>query len=130
MLGKKSGDALMIRQLICIGCPLGCNLTVSIEEGSIRQVTGNHCPRGADYAHSECLHPKRMVTSTVPVSNGQWETLPVKTREEVPKDKVLACVACLQGVRVQAPVRMGEVVLTNAAGTGVDFIAARHVEVK
>jgi CxxC motif-containing protein len=117
----------MIKQLICIRCPIGCALEATIESGVISKVTGNSCPRGADYAQSECLNPQRMVTSVVPVSNGQWEMLPVKSRSEVPKNKVQECVACLRGISVAAPIRTGQVILTNAAGTGVDFIATRTV---
>jgi CxxC motif-containing protein len=117
----------MIKQLICIRCPMGCALQASIEDGAMVSVSGNTCPRGADYAAGECLSPKRMVTSVTPVNNGQWEMLPLKSSREVPKDKVRECVDCLRGLSVQAPVRIGQVVLANAAGTGADFIAARSV---
>jgi CxxC motif-containing protein len=117
----------MIKQLICIRCPLGCALRANIEDGVIISVSGNTCPRGADYAASECLNPKRMITSAIPVSNGQWEMLPLKSSCEVPKDKVQECVRCLRGLNVRAPVRAGQVILANVAGTGADFIATRSV---
>jgi CxxC motif-containing protein len=71
-----------------------------------------------------------MVTSVVPVNNGQWEMLPVKSSCEVPKDKVRECVDCLRGLSVRAPVRGGQVILADVAGTGADFIAARAIGVK
>ena len=33
------------RELTCIGCPLGCALTVTLEHGAVVSVAGNTCPR-------------------------------------------------------------------------------------
>ena len=35
------------RELICIGCPMGCPLTVTLDGGAVVTVQGNTCPRGA-----------------------------------------------------------------------------------
>ena len=34
------------RNLICIGCPMGCELNVEIEGKQVVSVTGNTCKRG------------------------------------------------------------------------------------
>ena len=43
------------RNLTCIGCPMGCPLTVKIENGTVLSVEGNTCKRGAIYGKKEVL---------------------------------------------------------------------------
>ncbi len=116
------------RELTCIGCPLGCPVTVSMEGGQVLKVEGNTCRRGDDYARKEVTNPTRIVTSTVTVEGGKDVTVPVKTRTDVPKGKIFDCIKALKGVAVKAPVRIGDVIVANAADTGVDFIATGNVE--
>lgn len=116
-----------IRKLTCIGCPMGCELTVEMENGEVISVTGNTCKRGAVYAEKEVTAPTRIVTSTIRVSGGTFAMLPVKTAADIPKDKIFDCVKALKGVNVSAPVAIGDVVLENAGDTGVPFIATRDV---
>lgn len=115
------------RELICIGCPLGCPLTVEMEENEITGVSGNTCPRGDAYARKEVTNPTRIVTSTVAVKGGAARLVSVKTREDIPKDRIFDCVKALKEVQVEAPVRIGDVILENAAGTGVDVVATKAV---
>lgn len=118
------------RELICIGCPLGCPLTVTMEAGEVVSVEGNTCKRGDVYARKEVTNPTRIVTSTVMVEGGSDVTVSVKTQSDVPKGKIFECVKSLKGVVMTAPVHIGDVVVANAAGTGVDFIATSNVEAK
>lgn len=117
-------------RLICIGCPMGCPLEATLEGGEVKSVKGNTCPRGDAYARKEVTHPTRIVTSTVRVygSVSGARMLPCKTRTDIPKDKIFDVVRALKGVAVAAPVRAGDVVLENAAGTGVDVIATASAE--
>ena len=116
-----------VRELICIGCPLGCPLTVKMDGDQI-EVSGNTCKRGDDYARKEVTNPTRIVTSTVKVSNGTADMVSVKTKEDVPKEKIFDCMRALKDVTVQAPVHIGDVVLKNVAGTGVDMVATKNVD--
>ena len=111
----------------CIGCPLGCPLTVTIEKNEVTNVSGNTCPKGAAYAKKEVTNPTRIVTSTVRVSGGSCPMVNVKTAADIPKDKIFACIKELEEIVVPAPVRIGDVILKDVAGTGVDVIAARNV---
>ncbi|MBP3428704.1 MAG: DUF1667 domain-containing protein [Clostridia bacterium] len=113
--------------LICIGCPLGCPLTVEMEGNEVKTVTGNTCPRGAAYAKKELTNPTRIVTSTVRVVGGKLAMVSVKTKSDIPKDKIFDCVKALKNVEMIAPVKIGDVVLENVAGTGVDVIATKNV---
>ncbi len=116
------------KKLICIGCPLGCRLIVELENGEIISVTGNTCKRGDDYARKEVTGPTRIVTTTVKVAGGKSSMVSVKTRFDIPKDKVFDCIRALKEVVVQAPVSIGDVVLENVAETGVDIVATKTVE--
>lgn len=116
--------------LTCIGCPMGCELTVEMENGKAVSVAGYTCKRGKIYAEKEVTHPTRIVTTTVRVSGGVLPVVPVKTREDIPKDKMFECVRELGKLTVEAPVTIGQTILADAAGTGIAVIATRTVEKK
>ena len=118
------------RDLICIGCPLGCPLTVTIENGEVTSVTGNTCPKGDAYARKEVTNPTRIVTSTVRVEQGVAPMVSCKTASDIPKGKIFEVANALKDVVATAPVTIGDVLLANAAGTGVDIIATKNVEAK
>ena len=118
------------RELTCIGCPMGCPLTVEIENNEVKSVTGNTCKRGEDYAKKEVTNPTRIVTSSVVVKGGVLAAVSVKTKEDIPKGKIFDCVKALKEVEVKAPVYIGDVVLADVAGTGVDVIATKHVDAR
>lgn len=117
-----------IRNLTCISCPMGCPITVEMEGEEIISVTGNTCKRGDVYARKEVTNPTRIVTSTVKVRGGAADMVSVKTKEDIPKGKIFECVRALKGVEIEAPVHIGDVVVQNAAGTGVDIVATKNVE--
>lgn len=118
------------RDLTCIGCPLGCSLTVTIDNGTVTAVAGNTCPKGDAYARKEVTNPTRIVTSTVRVTGGESAMVNVKTASDIPKDKIFACIDAIRDIVVPAPVKIGDVILKNAAQTGVDIIAARNIPEK
>ena len=113
----------MTQELTCIGCPLGCALTITDD----LTVTGHQCNRGQKYAVEEVTNPTRNVTTSVFVTGGDYDMLSVKTLRPVPKDAVLACVRAIRAITVAAPVAEGAVVLANVADTGVDVVATRTV---
>ena len=97
------------RELICIGCPMGCPLTVTLDGGAV--VTA----------------PTRIVTTTVRVTGGTLPAVSCKTRSDIPKEKIFDVVRALKSVVVPAPVHIGQVLLPDAAGTGVDVVATKDV---
>lgn len=115
------------RELICIGCPLGCLVTVMMNQGKVTDITGYTCKRGEDYARKEVLNPTRIVTSVVYIDSLTEKMLPVKSAQDVPKEKIFDVMEELRSVRMKAPVRMGDTVLENVAQTGVTVIAAKEI---
>ena len=114
-----------MKELICIVCPKGCHLKVDEENGY--SVTGNACPRGAEYGKKELTAPTRVITSTVKVSGGLYARCPVKTAAPIPKGLIFEAMKLLDNVELQAPVRVGDVVIEDICGTGIPFIAARNL---
>lgn len=108
----------MNRKLTCILCPRGCTLEVSGQPEDL-SVSGNSCPKGKDYAISECLHPTRTVTALVRIANRENTMVSVKTEAPVPKEHMMDVMDALREVRLDAPVTIGTVVLDNLFGTRV-----------
>ena len=116
------------RELICIGCPLGCMLTVEIDNGEVVNVTGNTCPRGKTYAEKEVTNPTRIVTSSVKVTGGDRPTVSCKTKSDIPKSKIFDVARALKDVEAVAPVSIGDVLVEDVAGTGVQIVATSHAD--
>ncbi|MCD8175642.1 MAG: DUF1667 domain-containing protein [Phascolarctobacterium sp.] len=112
----------------CIMCPMGCEMTVTIEKGTVISVNGNTCPRGDKYARDEITAPKRMLTSTVSIEGGMLPLLPVVSADVLPKERILNCALYLRKVRVKAPVKMGDVIVKDILGLGVNIVASRDME--
>lgn len=115
------------KHLTCINCPLGCQLTVSLEDGRVTSVSGNTCPRGDDYGRKEVTHPTRIVCSSVRVTGGDMDMVSVKTANDVPKEKIFDICWAMRDVQVTAPVHIGDVILPDVCGTGVNLVATREI---
>lgn len=118
----------MERDLICINCPMGCNLHVVMEGDEVVSVTGNTCPRGKKYAISEVTHPTRMITSILPVEGGHIAMVSCKTAQPVDKEKIFDVMEALQNIIIQAPVAIGDVLVENPADCGTNIIATKAVQ--
>lgn len=107
---------------------MGCAIHVEIENGQIVSVTGNTCPRGAEYAKSEATAPVRTVTSTVHAKGGVRPVVAGKTVPDVPKGKIFAVMDAVRTMEVKAPVHIGDVLCENIAGTGSNLVAAADLD--
>ena len=112
-------------KMICINCPRGCEMDV-VETPDGVKVTGNACPRGEAYGKSELINPTRMVTGLVRVA-GMRKPLPVKTKTAVPKAKINDVLFALSQTTVQLPVKIGDVIIPDVSGTGVDVVATANL---
>ena len=120
-----------MRKLICISCPIGCDLTVTGEENddtSAVKVEGNKCPRGIDYALAEITAPARIVTATVAVDSPDNPRLPVKTAAPFPKEDIPRLLDMLYGIVISDPVQRGDVILVNPLDTHIDVVATGRTE--
>ena len=115
------------KKITCIVCPIGCKILVKIEDGKCRSIQGNECKRGEEYAINEVLNPKRILTTSVLVEYGVWPLVSIKTSEPVPKEKLFHVLQEVKKTVVRAPVISGQIILKNAANTGVDIVATKTV---
>ena len=112
---------------LCTGCPLGCRLEVDAVDDDVVEVRGFRCRRGERYGRQEHLDPRRPLSTTIWIEGAAIRRVPVRTVEPIPRDQVPAVVAALQGLRIAAPARRGEVVVADVLGTGVDVIVTRDL---
>lgn len=118
-----------LQEFICINCPLGCSLKVETEGKKVVRVSGNTCRRGEAYAREEITNPTRTITSTAALKGGEQAVIPVKTKKPVPKDKIAACMEAIKTITVEAPVHIGDILMENVAGTGVEVVATKEIRV-
>lgn len=90
-------------------------------------VSGNECKRGEAYATTELTCPTRTLTSSIFIDDGDCPLLSVKTKEAIPKEKLLEALELLRNVRAKAPVNIGDVIIPNIVDTNVDLVATRRV---
>ena len=107
---------------------MGCAIHAVIEDGELKEIEGEACRRGIDWVRQELSDPRRMLTTTVQVEGGVLPLVPVRSRDALPKDKILPVAALLRHVVLQAPVKEGQIVVADVLGTGVDIIASRDLD--
>ena len=112
------------RELTCIVCPRGCALSVELDGDKVVSVSGNICKRGATYAEAECIAPVRTVTTTVRCESGR--VVSVKTSAPVPKKAVFDVMAEINKTVAPNGIKIGDVVIKNVAGTGIDILATSN----
>lgn len=115
------------RELTCIGCPMGCAIEVQLDNGEIKDISGYTCLRGEKYAREEVTDPRRIVTSTAIIDGGKLSRVSVKTESDIPKKKIFDVMKDINEIKAVAPVKVGDVLLEDVAGTGVQVIATRNV---
>ena len=114
-------------EMICITCPMGCTVEVTHEGQTVLSVDGNTCKRGEEYVKRELVDPRRMVATTVRVKDGVHPLVPVYTETAFPKPRIFELLDELRKVEIDAPVKMGQVVLENALDTEIDVLASREM---
>ena len=114
-------------ELTCINCPMGCRITVALEGNEILSVTGNTCKRGEVYARNEVTSPVRIVTTTIKVKDGVADRVSCKTKAPVPKSKIFEVMAAIDKAECTAPVKIGDVLIEDCAGTGIPVVATKAV---
>ena len=115
------------KNLVCIVCPQGCNIEIEMDGMGIERITGYKCRRGQEYARQECINPVRTITTTVRLVNGKLHVAPVKSDRPIPKKLMCDCVREINKCSLQAPVKIGDVVIENVLGTGANIVVTSNV---
>ncbi|MBQ7595329.1 MAG: DUF1667 domain-containing protein [Clostridia bacterium] len=119
---------MITKEITCTVCPRGCTVTVTGEGSQIESVTGYGCKRGETYAAAEFTNPVRLLTSTMKVSGSESELLPVRSAKPVPKSMLFDCMEVIKNNAVALPVKLGDVLIADICGSGVDIIASKSME--
>jgi len=114
-------------RVVCVQCPVGCKIKFELSNGRIVKVEGNKCPRGLSYLEDELREPKRVVPTSVKVVGGNYPLVSVKTSAPIPKKYIPQLMEKLKKIKINAPVKAGDVIVKNIFDTGVDVVATRTV---
>lgn len=114
--------------MCCTTCPSGCALVVTVDGDQVVKVEGNTCKRGIKFAEKELVAPERMLTSTVLIRlNDTVHLVPVKSKEPMPREKMLDAMTVIKETTLDHPVKMGDVIIPNVVDCGVDIVACKTV---
>jgi CxxC motif-containing protein len=118
------------KKIRCIVCPEGCSMQAEYETDSkkIFSLSGQNCKRGIKFAEAEITNPLRMLTTTISIDSRISQRLPVRSNVPAPKEKIASMVKAVKQIRAKAPIKMGEIIMANILGTGVDIISSATVE--
>jgi CxxC motif-containing protein len=119
-----------VKKFLCVSCPVGCPLTVTLEDGAILSIEGNTCPLGEKYARNEVINPVRTFTSTVRVDGGSLPVCPVRSRTPLPLSRIFDVAREVARLSVSPPVEVGQTLIENVCGTGSDIVASRPMPKK
>ncbi len=112
----------MLRNMICVACPVGCRLSVEYEGAEVLSVEGNTCKRGIEYAKTEIINPTRTLTTTARLNGGRLPVIPVKSERPIPKKIMADCMKIINTLSLDAPVKMGQPVIFNILDSGINII--------
>jgi CxxC motif-containing protein/NADPH-dependent 2,4-dienoyl-CoA reductase/sulfur reductase-like enzyme len=115
-----------VTELICIVCPKGCHLQV--DPNNNFSVTGNSCERGEAYGKKELTNPTRVITSTAIIKGSNYPRVSVKTDRDIPKEKIFEAMTLLDGLTLNAPAKIGDVVVEDILGTEAKWIATKNLQ--
>ena len=116
----------MEKKMVCVVCPMGCRLKV-LANGADLEVSGNKCKKGLAYANDEINNPTRMVCTTVKIRGGIHNVIPVKTDRAIPEKYKLDVVKAVSDIELSSPVKMGDIIISDLFGTGVNLVAERDM---
>jgi CxxC motif-containing protein len=115
------------KEIICVGCPKGCRMKVEARGDRIENIEGFSCEKGKSYAQKEFENPTRILPTTVKVYGGDFPLVSVKTEKAIPRDRLLSAMEVIAEVEVKAPIELGDIVVKDILGTGVNVVATRRI---
>ncbi len=117
------------KQFTCINCPIGCPLQLQHEDKEIVEISGYECNRGAKYAQQEFTDPRRGLSTTVAISGARWGRLPVRVTGAILKNRVMEAARKIHELRIEAPVRLGQVLIEDFLGEkDIHVVACRSMD--
>lgn len=115
------------KHFTCVICPIGCEIDVEVENGSIVSMEGNKCKKSEEFVQQELIEPMRVLTSTARVRGAKWAMVPVRSDKAIPKRLFFQVMRELANIELRAPVKLAQVVIKDVAGTGANIVATRSM---
>ena len=115
------------RKLVCVSCPVGCEIVVELSGDEVRHLEGNRCKRGEMYARQETVEPMRVLTTSVKVLGGDRPVTSIKTDSPIPKAMIREIMELVRSLAVNAPIAIGQTLVSDVLGSGAKLIATRSV---
>lgn len=120
----------MESEITCIICPMGCEVTVHHKEGEITNIEGHQCKKGIEYVKEEIFEPKRTLTTTMLVKDGELPLVSVKTSSPIPREKLFEVMDRISQIEVDAPIEIGDALVKNILGLNSDVVATKKIRKK
>ncbi len=117
----------MQKELVCVNCPKGCRIKVTLENQTVTDIQGYSCEKGRDYAAQETIRPMRILTTTIAIRGGTCHVLPVITDHEIPLDQMEQAMAEVRKLHIEAPIHMNDVIVHDFITPGVNLVASRSM---
>ncbi len=117
----------MTRELICISCPVGCHLAVTVQDDTV-QVSGNRCPKGEIYGREEMLAPKRVVTAVARCASQSVPYVSVKTDTPLPRELIRPLLNAIYQQTAEPPLQIGDIFIPDYRGSGVNVVFTAAVK--
>ncbi len=117
----------VIKVIRCIVCPTGCEIQAKKGQKGNIVFEGYTCKRGLEYANQEFYEPKRILTTTIRVESGFLPLIPVRTDKPILKEKLSEALIEIAKTKVNAPIKMGEILIENILGLESNVIASRNL---
>ncbi len=116
------------KKITCIVCPIGCKILVKTDGKRIAVTEGYRCKKGICYARNEALDPRRMLTTSILVKDGEWPLVSVKSTKPIPKDKLFPVLRQIKKITINAPVLLEQKIIKNILNSGVDIVATKTIK--
>jgi len=113
------------KHFVCVVCPVGCEIDVVHDGSEIISMEGNKCEKSEEFVTQELIEPMRILTTTVRIQGARWPVIPVRTDTSVPKRLFPRIMRQLRRIKLQAPVKMLDVVVEDVLHTGANVVATR-----
>lgn len=118
----------MKKMFTCIVCPNGCEVETEVKDGSVAILGGAACKRGELYVEQELTNPQRNIATSILITGGELPLVSVRLSRAIPKAKIIAVMEEIKKIKLPAPIKMGQIIISNVLGLGSDVIATKHVK--
>lgn len=126
-MNKNISSSFSKKTIICVKCPLGCEIETSFTDEEIINMRRAQCKDGQEYARKEIYNPERILIHHVRVKNGEIPLVSVRSNKEIPRSKLFPVIEILNKKSIEAPIFIGDIVLSEPLDLETDIIATKTV---